>query len=247
MQFGYFTLSDNRYPGNTRTANQFVLEIREQALLADKLGYHSAWIGEHHFDSLGVNSRPDLLLASIAPLTENIRLSPAVSVLPLHHPVHVAETWATLDLISNGRVDFACGRSDDLPGGGCDAAGDAQLLVGVACPWCARNRTPSLSLCVGRDQACAAILASHGCIDLGRRRYPGKANPEPRSIARVPIQSGLAGLCEESRRIRLLEHCGHDLLAGIRAIQRRTLCKRGCRPGQAHRLGSIQHRDSDRR
>ena len=52
MEFGYFTLSDNHYPNNPRSANQFITEIREQALLADKLGYHSAWIGEHHFDSL---------------------------------------------------------------------------------------------------------------------------------------------------------------------------------------------------
>ncbi|MGE3936072.1 MAG: LLM class flavin-dependent oxidoreductase [Rhodospirillaceae bacterium] len=113
MEFGYFTLSDNHYAGNTRSPNQFILDIRDQALLADQLGYHSVWIGEHHFDSLGVNSRPDLVLASIAPLTKHVRLSPAVSVLPLHHPVHVAETWATLDLLSGGRVDFACGRGYD--------------------------------------------------------------------------------------------------------------------------------------
>ena len=113
MEFGYFTLSDNHYVGNTRSANQFVMEIREQALLADRLGYHSVWVGEHHFDALGVNSRPDLLLASIAPLTKHVRLAPAVSVLPLHHPLHVAETWATLDLLSGGRVDFACGRGYD--------------------------------------------------------------------------------------------------------------------------------------
>ncbi|MGK0168798.1 MAG: alkanesulfonate monooxygenase SsuD [Gammaproteobacteria bacterium] len=113
VEFGYFTLSDNAYPGNTRSANTFIREIREQAILADTLGYHSAWIGEHHFDSLGVNSRPDLVLASIIPETRNIRLAPAVQVLPLHHPIHVAETWATLDLLSDGRVDFACGRGYD--------------------------------------------------------------------------------------------------------------------------------------
>ena len=113
MKFGYFTLSDNAYPGTTRSANQFITEIREQAILADRLGLNSAWIGEHHFDSLGVNSRPGTLLASIAPVTTSIRLAPAVSVLPLHHPIHVAEEWATLDLLSGGRVDFACGRGYD--------------------------------------------------------------------------------------------------------------------------------------
>ena len=113
MKFGYFTLSDNAYPGNPRSPNQFISEIREQAILADRLGYHSAWIGEHHFDSLGVNSRPGTLLASIIPETKNIRLAPAVNVLPLHHPIHVAEEWATIDLISGGRVDFASGRGYD--------------------------------------------------------------------------------------------------------------------------------------
>ena len=110
MDFGYFTLSDNHYPHNPRSASDFVLEIRDQAILADKLGFHSAWIGEHHFDRLGVNSRPDLLLASMIPETRHIRLAPAVTVLPLHHPLHVAETWATLDLLSSGRVDCATGR-----------------------------------------------------------------------------------------------------------------------------------------
>ena len=113
MEFGYFTLSDNHYPNQTRTPNQFVLEIRDQAILADRLGMHSAWIGEHHFDSLGVNSRPDMVLANVAAVTQHIRLAPAVSVLPLHHPIHVAESWATLDLLSGGRVDFAAGRGYD--------------------------------------------------------------------------------------------------------------------------------------
>ena len=113
MEFGYFTLSDNHYPNNPRSANQFVLDIREEAILADRIGMNSVWIGEHHFDSLGVNSRPDLLLASIIPHTKHVRLAPAVTVLPLHHPIHVAETWASLDLLSGGRVDFATGRGYD--------------------------------------------------------------------------------------------------------------------------------------
>jgi alkanesulfonate monooxygenase SsuD/methylene tetrahydromethanopterin reductase-like flavin-dependent oxidoreductase (luciferase family) len=113
MEFGYFTLSDNNYEDINRTPEQFVLEIREQALYADKIGMYSAWIGEHHFDSLGVNSCPHLMLASIAPMTQRIRLAPAVAVLPMHHPLRVAEEWATLDLLSGSRVEFAVGRGYD--------------------------------------------------------------------------------------------------------------------------------------
>jgi len=113
MDFGYFTLSDNHYENNSRSANQFVADITNEALYADKLGMHSAWIGEHHFNSLGVLSCPDLVLSYIAAQTKRIRLAPAVTVTPLHHPIRVAEQWATLDLLSNGRVDFACGRGYD--------------------------------------------------------------------------------------------------------------------------------------
>src|SRR5437868_14929372 len=113
MEFGYFTLSDNHYENNKRDANTFVTDITNEALYADQLGMHSAWIGEHHFNSLGVLSCPDLVLAYIAARTKHIRLAPAVTVTPLHHPIRVAEQWATLDLLSGGRVDFAAGRGYD--------------------------------------------------------------------------------------------------------------------------------------
>ncbi len=113
MEFGYFTLSDNQYAGNKRTPNQLVSEIVEQALLAEKLAMNSAWIGEHHFSTLGVNSAPELVLTYLAAQTKHIRLAPAVTVLPLHHPIRVAEQWGTLDLLSKGRVDFAAGRGYD--------------------------------------------------------------------------------------------------------------------------------------
>ena len=113
MQFGYFTLSDNAYPNNPRTPNELIRQIAEQAIYAEELGMHSAWIGEHHFSTLGVNSSPEVMLTFVAARTKNIRLAPAVTVLPLHHPIRVAEQWATLDVLSGGRVDFATGRGYD--------------------------------------------------------------------------------------------------------------------------------------
>lgn len=113
MQFGYFTLSDNNYADNRRGPNRFVADILDEAVYADALGFNSAWIGEHHFSTLGVLSCPELVLAQVAARTSRIRLAPAVTVLPLHHPIRVAEQWATLDLLSGGRVDFAAGRGYD--------------------------------------------------------------------------------------------------------------------------------------
>ena len=115
MQFGYFTLSDNRYPNNPRSAEEFLRDIYAEALFAEKVGLNSAWIGEHHFNLLGVNASPLAMLAQLAGATTKLRLAPAVTLLPVHHPLHVAEEWATLDLLSGGRVDFAAGRADVRP------------------------------------------------------------------------------------------------------------------------------------
>lgn len=113
MQFGYFTLSDNRYPDNPRSAERFVQDIYAEALYAEEVGLNSAWIGEHHFNLLGCNASPHMLLAQLAGATKRIRLAPAVTLLPVRHPLQVAEDWATLDLLSGGRVDFAAGRGYD--------------------------------------------------------------------------------------------------------------------------------------
>ncbi|MGH7088828.1 MAG: LLM class flavin-dependent oxidoreductase, partial [Stellaceae bacterium] len=107
MDFGYMTLSDNYYCNNDRSANQLIADIADEAIHAERVGMHSAWLGEHHFSTLGVLSCPDLVLAYVARATKALRLAPSVTVLPLHHPIRVAEQWATLDLLSNGRVDFA--------------------------------------------------------------------------------------------------------------------------------------------
>jgi alkanesulfonate monooxygenase SsuD/methylene tetrahydromethanopterin reductase-like flavin-dependent oxidoreductase (luciferase family) len=113
MQFGYFTLSDNHYENNTRTSNQFIADITDEALYADELGMHSVWIGEHHFNSLDVLSCPDIVLSYIASRTRNIRLAPAVTVLPLHHPISVLERdmerriFATVITASDGKIDAA--------------------------------------------------------------------------------------------------------------------------------------------
>jgi alkanesulfonate monooxygenase SsuD/methylene tetrahydromethanopterin reductase-like flavin-dependent oxidoreductase (luciferase family) len=113
LQFGYFTLSDNAYRDNSRVPNQFVTDIIDEAVYAEHVGLHSAWIGEHRFSTSGVLSCPDLALSYVAAHTQRIRLAPAVMVLPLHHPIRVAEQWAMLDLLSGGRVKFAAGRGYD--------------------------------------------------------------------------------------------------------------------------------------
>lgn len=86
----------------------------EQIQLADRLGYRAAWFTEHHFlERFSYSSSPETFLAYIAAKTERIRLGHGIVLLPfkINHPLRVAERIATLDLISNGRVEFGGGRA----------------------------------------------------------------------------------------------------------------------------------------
>ena len=82
----------------------------EMAQVADRLGFDSIWCAEHHFSTYGYLSRPLMFAMHLAAQTERIRVGSAVVVLPLHHPLLVAEEIATADLLSGGRLDVGLGR-----------------------------------------------------------------------------------------------------------------------------------------
>lgn len=93
------------------TEAQVYAETLAQIELADRLGYGCAWLVEHHFQrGYSHCSKPELVLAAAAARTRDIRLGHAVVPLPLHHPVHVAERVATLDVLSGGRLELGIGR-----------------------------------------------------------------------------------------------------------------------------------------
>ena len=81
-----------------------------QAVRADELGFDSVWLTEHHFSRHGIVSDSLMVLAHLAARTQRVRLGTAVSVLPLHHPLRLAEAAATVDQLSGGRLDLGIGR-----------------------------------------------------------------------------------------------------------------------------------------
>ena len=82
-----------------------------QCQLADELGFDAAWLAELHFNpNFSVLSAPLMIAAAVAQATKRIRIGNAISLLPLHQPVRLAEDVATLDVLSNGRAIFGVGR-----------------------------------------------------------------------------------------------------------------------------------------
>jgi luciferase family oxidoreductase group 1 len=93
-----------------RPSEEIYARAIEQAQAAETLGFRNVWIGEHHFSTYGYVSRPLQLASYIAAKTTRLRVGTAVIVVPLHHPLLIAEEIAMLDILSNGRADIGLGR-----------------------------------------------------------------------------------------------------------------------------------------
>jgi probable LLM family oxidoreductase len=92
-----------------RSYAEVIREVVDQAVLADELGVNFFGVGEHHRDDFAITS-PEMVLATIAAQTSNIRLGSAVTVVSSDDPVRVFERFATLDAVSNGRAEIILGR-----------------------------------------------------------------------------------------------------------------------------------------
>ena len=79
------------------------------AVLAEELGFVASWYGEHHFRECQWTPSPMLVAASVAARTTVLRVGSAVSLLPFHDPIRVAEDVAVTDLLSGGRFDLGVG------------------------------------------------------------------------------------------------------------------------------------------
>jgi alkanesulfonate monooxygenase SsuD/methylene tetrahydromethanopterin reductase-like flavin-dependent oxidoreductase (luciferase family) len=111
MDFGLFFLMQRDEAWSEQAVYDSGLE---QMLAAEALGYHSVWFAEHHFNDYGLCPAPPVLASFVAARTTTLRLGMGVSLLPLHHPVDLAEQLAVLDVVSGGRLDVGIGRGGTL-------------------------------------------------------------------------------------------------------------------------------------
>ena len=107
----YGTPSDERTYGNEKLVQSFK-SSEEIAKLMDKLGFYALWMAEHHFQTEGYECIPNIPLLSVhlAKLTTTLKFGCAFNIVPMWHPLRLAEDYATADILTNGRVIFGVGR-----------------------------------------------------------------------------------------------------------------------------------------
>lgn len=126
MKFGIFIDMQLPRPWQDGDESRIIHQALEQVELADRIGIDYVWVQEHHFlEEYCHSSAPEVFLAACSQRTKNIRLGHGIVVMSpnFNHPARVAERLATLDIISNGRVEWGTGESGsrmELEGFGVD-------------------------------------------------------------------------------------------------------------------------------
>lgn len=111
MRFGVFYPHQVPRPWDDRSEQAVIHQSLDQVELADRLGFDYVWVTEHHFlEEYSHSSAPEVFLAAASQRTKNIRLGHGIVQLTTNQPQRVAERIATLDLVSNGRVELGMGE-----------------------------------------------------------------------------------------------------------------------------------------
>ena len=108
MKFGILYNIDYR-PDVHRSPSGYYGQILEQVQLIEELGFDAAWFSEHHYSGYSFGN-PAVIAVAAAARTKRLRLGTGVVLVPLHHPIRLAEEYAMLDVLSEGRLEFGVGR-----------------------------------------------------------------------------------------------------------------------------------------
>lgn len=106
MRFGNFMAPFHPTGQNPTLAIERDLDL---IVAMDRLGFHEAWIGEHHSAGFEIIASPEVMIGVAAERTKHIKLGTGVSSLPYHHPLMLADRMVLLDHLTRGRVMLGCG------------------------------------------------------------------------------------------------------------------------------------------
>ncbi|MDQ0472108.1 LLM class flavin-dependent oxidoreductase [Labrys wisconsinensis] len=107
MKFGLFNLMSLR--DNPDGVRGVISNTRQMIALAEDIGFDIAWFAEHHFNNYSLSPSPLVMCAHFAGVTKKIRLGAGVVVLPLYHPMRVAQEIGLVDQLSDGRFVLGVG------------------------------------------------------------------------------------------------------------------------------------------
>jgi alkanesulfonate monooxygenase SsuD/methylene tetrahydromethanopterin reductase-like flavin-dependent oxidoreductase (luciferase family) len=134
MRLSIFSILDEEAPRSEEPGSPQVDRYQQTLGMvqeADRLGFDTFWVAEHHFHHGGTLPSPPVWLAAAAQVSRRIRLGPLVAVLPFHNPISLAEDYALVDRLSGGRLEMGVGSGNtppEFPGFGLDFTDSKPLF-----------------------------------------------------------------------------------------------------------------------
>jgi alkanesulfonate monooxygenase SsuD/methylene tetrahydromethanopterin reductase-like flavin-dependent oxidoreductase (luciferase family) len=175
MKLGYGLITCQRPPGDERSDADLYRQAIELAVEAERLGFDSVWLTEHHFVDDGYMPSLMAVAAAVAVRTERIEIGTGLLLAPLHDPVRLAEDAATVDLLSHGRLLLGLGM-----------AWRAEEFEGLGIPMSERRTRLIDAVAVLRQSWSDGLVTG-----TKRRRYPGMSvRPKPFRPGGPPIWIG---------------------------------------------------------
>ncbi|MFJ8252121.1 LLM class flavin-dependent oxidoreductase [Streptomyces sp. NPDC094466] len=238
MRIGTFVLAA-QFPG--QGPGEALHRAVRSTEAAEESGLDSVWLAEHHFVPYGVCPSATTLAALLLGRTRRIRVGTAVSVLPNHHPVALAEQAALLHLTSGGRFSLGVGRGGpwvdlEVFGGGLDAYENGfPEALGLVLDWLREPRVAGRGERYGFREVAVVPRADElweGPADAG----PGSTGPEVVVACTSPKSVRLAA--RQALPMLLGMHCGDEEKAEMVALWRTAAREAGHPPevaeGAAH-------------
>src|SRR3954469_24816851 len=227
MKLGYGLITCQRPPGDGRSDADLYRQAIELAVDAERLGFDSVWLTEHHFVDDGYMPSLLAVAAAVAAGTERIEIGTGLLLAPLHDPVRLAEDAATVDLLSRGRLLLGLGM-------GWRAGG----VEGLGIPMSERRTRLIDAVTILRQSWGDGLVTGSK-----RRRYPGvSVRPKPFRPGGPPIWIGAVAEPAARRAGRLPG--GHQ--GGARGQARVRLHGRRQRAGGVRRAGGMGARGAGR-
>jgi alkanesulfonate monooxygenase SsuD/methylene tetrahydromethanopterin reductase-like flavin-dependent oxidoreductase (luciferase family) len=213
--------NDRRYT-NERLSEVF-FTARDVAQLMDELGYYAFWTAEHHFQREGYECFPNLIQLSLwlATQTKRLKLGCAFNVLPMWHPIRLAEDYAMADIVTDGRVIMGVGRGYH-----------SREVESFGAPVIDQTANRALF----EEQAADAEVLQRGVVQPSRQDVPGAAAgrvprlPDAGDHLRAATQAPTGRHLDADRQQQVDRLYGIEELQGHGDAQRREDSRR-CRQG----------------
>ncbi len=198
------------WPGRKASIESVYKRALDRIQVMDKTGYDAVWLAEHHFNAFSVCPSVTMMGTQIAAMTERLRIGTAGTLAGLHHPLHLAEQLAFLDVLSDGRLNWGAARGFDATEfRAFGVAGDESA---------AKFRENVLAIIAAWSSDRASFHGEHVSFDDVELLPKPKQRPNPPTWMAVSSPSAIEWAAAQGFPILMDPHSSHHEIGRKRAL-----------------------------